>query len=46
MRISVVIPAYNAERTLVRTWREVVAHEIVDLVIVAVDPRVRTREAA
>ncbi len=36
-RVVVVMPAYNAERTLVETWREVVAHEIVDLVIVVDD---------
>jgi glycosyltransferase involved in cell wall biosynthesis len=36
-RLVVVMPAYNAERTLVQTWREVVAHAIVDLVIVIDD---------
>jgi len=36
-RLVVVMPAYNAERTLVQTWREVVAHDIVDLVIVIDD---------
>ncbi len=36
-RVVVVMPAYNAERTLVQTWREVVAHTIVDLVIVVDD---------
>ncbi len=36
-RVVVVMPAYNAEHTLVRTWREVVAHQIVDLVIVVDD---------
>ncbi len=36
-RVVVVMPAYNAERTLEQTWREVVAHDIVDLVIVVDD---------
>ena len=36
-RLVIVMPAYNAERTLVQTWREVVAHDIVDLVIVIDD---------
>ena len=36
-RVVVVMPAYNAERTLEKTWREVVAHDIVDLVIVVDD---------
>jgi glycosyltransferase involved in cell wall biosynthesis len=36
-RVVVVMPAYNAERTLVQTWREVVAHALVDLVIVVDD---------
>jgi glycosyltransferase involved in cell wall biosynthesis len=31
------MPAYNAEHTLVRTWREVVAQSIVDLVVVVDD---------
>jgi glycosyltransferase involved in cell wall biosynthesis len=31
------MPAYNAARTLEQTWREVVAHEVVDLVIVVDD---------
>ena len=30
-------PAYNAERTIEKTWREVIAQEIVDLVIVVDD---------
>ena len=33
----VVMPAYNAERTLEKTWREVVAHPVVDLIIVVDD---------
>lgn len=36
-RVVVVMPAYNAERTLEQTWREVIAHDIVDLVIVVDD---------
>src|SRR5262245_6954561 len=36
-KVVVVMPAYNAALTLDRTWREVVAHEIVDLVIVVDD---------
>jgi glycosyltransferase involved in cell wall biosynthesis len=36
-RLIIVMPAYNAERTLVQTWREVVAHDIVDLVLVIDD---------
>ena len=36
-KVVVVMPAYNAERTLEKTWREVVAHEIVDQVIVVDD---------
>ncbi|MFI5178264.1 MAG: glycosyltransferase family 2 protein [Vicinamibacterales bacterium] len=35
--VVVVMPAYNAERTLERTWREVVAQPIVDLIIVVDD---------
>ena len=31
------MPAFNAERTIERTWREVVAQEVVDLVIVVDD---------
>jgi glycosyltransferase involved in cell wall biosynthesis len=31
------MPAYNAALTLERTWREVIAHDIVDLVIVVDD---------
>jgi len=31
------MPAYNAERTLEQTWREVVAHDVVSLVIVVDD---------
>jgi glycosyltransferase involved in cell wall biosynthesis len=36
-KVVVVMPAYNAARTIERTWREVVAHDIVDLVIVVDD---------
>ena len=36
-RVVVVMPAYNAVRTLERTWREVIAHDMVDLVIVVDD---------
>lgn len=36
-RVVVVMPAYNAARTLEQTWREVIAHPVVDLVIVVDD---------
>jgi glycosyltransferase involved in cell wall biosynthesis len=36
-KVVVVMPAYNAARTLRRTWDEVMAHGIVDLVIVVDD---------
>jgi glycosyltransferase involved in cell wall biosynthesis len=36
-KIVVVMPAYNAGDTLLKTWREVIQHEIVDLVIVVDD---------
>ncbi|HUL74470.1 MAG TPA: glycosyltransferase family 2 protein [Vicinamibacterales bacterium] len=36
-RVVVVMPAYNAERTLERTWREVVAQSVVDLIVVVDD---------
>jgi glycosyltransferase involved in cell wall biosynthesis len=36
-KVVVVMPAYNAGGTLVKTWREVSQHEIVDLVIVVDD---------
>jgi glycosyltransferase involved in cell wall biosynthesis len=36
-KVVVVMPAYNAARTLQRTWEEVMAQEIVDLVIVVDD---------
>jgi len=39
-KVIVVMPAYNAEQTLRKTWKEVMAQEIVDLVIV-VDDRSR-----
>jgi glycosyltransferase involved in cell wall biosynthesis len=36
-KLVVVMPAYNAERTIEKTWREVLDQEIVDLVIVVDD---------
>jgi glycosyltransferase involved in cell wall biosynthesis len=36
-KVVVVMPAYNAERTIEKTWREVTAHDVVDLVIVVDD---------
>jgi glycosyltransferase involved in cell wall biosynthesis len=36
-KLVVVMPAYNAARTIEKTWREVIAQEIVDLVIVVDD---------
>ena len=36
-KLVVVMPAYNAEDTIVKTWKDVVAHDIVDLVIVVDD---------
>ena len=36
-RVVVVMPAYNAERTLEQTWREVIDQDVVDLVIVVDD---------
>jgi len=36
-KVIVVMPAYNAEQTLRRTWEEVMAQDIVDLVIVVDD---------
>jgi glycosyltransferase involved in cell wall biosynthesis len=36
-KVVVVMPAYNAEHTIERTWREVIAQEVVDLVIVVDD---------
>jgi glycosyltransferase involved in cell wall biosynthesis len=36
-RVVVVMPAYNAAGTLEKTWREVVAHPVVDLIIVVDD---------
>jgi glycosyltransferase involved in cell wall biosynthesis len=36
-KLVVVMPAYNAGGTLLKTWREVIQHEIVDLVIVVDD---------
>lgn len=46
-KVVVVMPAFNAERTIERTWREAVAQEVVDLVIVVDDAsRDRTAEVA
>ena len=36
-KVVVVMPAYNAQKTIEKTWREVVAHDVVDLVIVVDD---------
>ncbi len=36
-KIIVVMPAYNAERTIEKTWREVVDQDVTDLVIVVDD---------
>jgi glycosyltransferase involved in cell wall biosynthesis len=36
-KVVVVMPAYNAQHTIEKTWREVVAHDIVDLVIIVDD---------
>jgi glycosyltransferase involved in cell wall biosynthesis len=36
-KVVVVMPAYNAAGTLEKTWSEVVAHEVVDLVVVVDD---------
>jgi glycosyltransferase involved in cell wall biosynthesis len=36
-KVIVVMPAYNAAQTLRRTWDEVMAQEIVDLIIVVDD---------
>ena len=36
-KVVVVMPAYNAETTIEKTWREVLEQEIVDLVIVVDD---------
>jgi glycosyltransferase involved in cell wall biosynthesis len=36
-RVVVVMPAYNAAATLVRTWKDVIAHDVVDLVVVVDD---------
>ena len=36
-KVIVVMPAYNAEKTLRRTYDEVMAQDIVDLVIVVDD---------
>jgi len=36
-KVVVVMPAYNAGDTLLKTWREVIQHEVVDLVVVVDD---------
>src|SRR5919112_860773 len=36
-KVVVVMPAYNAQHTIEKTWREVVAHDVVDLVVVVDD---------
>ena len=36
-KVAVVMPAYNAARTIEQTWREVIAQDIVDEVIVVDD---------
>jgi glycosyltransferase involved in cell wall biosynthesis len=36
-KVVVVMPAYNAERTIEKTWREVIDQEVVDLVIIVDD---------
>ena len=36
-KVVVVMPAYNAARTLMRTYQEVIAHEFVDLIILVDD---------
>src|SRR6187200_1526178 len=36
-KVVVVMPAYNAQKTIEKTWREVVSHDVVDLVIVVDD---------
>ena len=36
-KVVVVMPAYNAERTIEKTWREVIDQQIVDLVVVVDD---------
>ena len=36
-KVVVVMPAYNAARTIEQTWREVIAHDVVDLIVVVDD---------
>jgi glycosyltransferase involved in cell wall biosynthesis len=36
-KVVVVMPAYNAERTIEKTWREVIDQDVVDLVIIVDD---------
>ena len=46
-KVVVVMPAYNAERAIEKTWREVIEQEVVDLTIVVDDAsRDRTLELA
>ncbi len=37
LQVVVVMPAYNAEQTIEKTWREVIAQDVVDLVLVVDD---------
>ena len=37
LRVVVVMPAYNAEKTVVQTYRDIMAQEVVDLVILVDD---------
>ena len=37
LRVIVVMPAYNAEKTVVQTYRDIMAQEVVDLVILVDD---------
>jgi len=47
LRVVVVMPAYNAEKTIEKTWQEVVAQDVVDLVLVVDDAsQDRTSEKA
>jgi glycosyltransferase involved in cell wall biosynthesis len=44
-KVVVVMPAYNAERTIEQTWREVLAQEVVDLVVIVDDASTDTTVA-
>jgi glycosyltransferase involved in cell wall biosynthesis len=37
LRVIVVMPAYNAEKTVTQTYQEIMAQEIVDLIILVDD---------